>query len=269
MNASSILAHARSTLRSLAALAGLLLATGGLAAGCNQPLDAQSQSVSALTEEGVLEVPADEIQAEDSVGQAAPLAAAAKVSGTSRTDILARAKLVKGFSYKWGGESWRCDGRSKGQCRGDCPRCTHDAGLGSDCSGLVAKSWQVYSPTRLDREMAVRPDTTLLRRANAYWSIVSRTSVKPADAFVSPTHAFLLDKKTSTGYYVWECRGCKYRCDRYFRRTIPSSFVVSRRKNLVTRNAFTCSARALGDADELSDATTTFSGELSGPETSL
>ena len=62
-------------------------------------------------------------------------------------DIFARAKLGVGYSYYWGHGSWRDDGTIPGSCSGSCPSCSHTGQYGADCSGFIAKVWQVPSPS--------------------------------------------------------------------------------------------------------------------------
>jgi hypothetical protein len=54
-----------------------------------------------------------------------------------------RAQSGVGFSYKWGGGCWSPGSTSYGACYGSCPNCSHSGSWGADCSGFVAKVWQV------------------------------------------------------------------------------------------------------------------------------
>ena len=67
--------------------------------------------------------------------------------------VIARAKLGVGYSYYWGHGSWRSDGQQPGSCMGNCGACTHMGPYGADCSGFVAKCWQIPSPSPLTTDL--------------------------------------------------------------------------------------------------------------------
>lgn len=111
------------------------------------------------------------------------------LTGTTVGDIFARAMLGVGYSYDWGHGSWRADHTQLGTCSGSCPSCTHTGAFGADCSGFVAKVWQVPAP-------------------------VPRSSVQPADAMVHRTsssgHIALVESTMDPygNFWLYEARGC-------------------------------------------------------------
>src|SRR5262249_39357532 len=69
----------------------------------------------------------------------------------TRDQIIQRGRMATNptggghYSYWWGHGRWRTDGKYQGSCSGSCPSCTHYGSYGADCSGFVAKTWQVPS----------------------------------------------------------------------------------------------------------------------------
>jgi hypothetical protein len=180
--------------------------------------------------------------------RAAPLAIAVAALGQqaeaapasmTRDQILNLGKTVVGYSYWWGHGRWRLDGTSHGSCSGaGCPSCTHHATgsgeYGADCSGFVAKAWQVPGP------IAVTTDghpysTWSFAGSSSYWSPVSRGSALAADAFVynngSEGHIWLYEKGDPWGSaWAYECKGCSYGCVHNLRGT--GGYSVRRRANI-------------------------------------
>src|SRR5688572_33471889 len=68
----------------------------------------------------------------------------------TREEIIRRARGAMHYSYWWGHGRWRLDGEHHGACFGSCPPpgFDHYGNYGADCSGLVAKVWQV--PERIE-----------------------------------------------------------------------------------------------------------------------
>ena len=156
---------------------------------------------------------------------------------TTIDDIFARAKLAVGYSYYWGHGSWRSDGAQPGACMGSCPSCTHSASTyGADCSGFVAKVWQVPSVSAL--EVDQHPYST----ANFYgdtthWKPIPRSSLKPGDALVyrsgTSGHIALFEVATDPFGQLWlyEARGCSTGVVHDLR-TVDSSYIAIRRDGL-------------------------------------
>jgi hypothetical protein len=154
--------------------------------------------------------------------------------GTSGSDdIFGRAKLGVGYSYYWGHGSWRDDAASPGSCSGNCPSCTHAGQYGADCSGFVAKVWQVpsASPITLD---AHPYSTANFYNDQTYWTKVPRSTLQPADALVrrdaTSGHIALFETGSDPFGAVWlyEARGCSTGVVHDLR-TVDSSYLAIRR----------------------------------------
>jgi hypothetical protein len=133
--------------------------------------------------------------------------------GFGVADVFALAKLAVGYSYYWGHGSWRADNTLLGTCNGSCPSCTHTGQYGADCSGFVAKVWQV--PTASPIETDAHPYSTYnFYNETTHWKPVPRSSIQPADAFVrrdaTSGHIALYEMGTDPFGNVWlyEARGC-------------------------------------------------------------
>ena len=152
----------------------------------------------------------------------------------SRDQIITLGSGVVGYSYWWGGGCWRTDGAQLGSCSGSCPDCTHSGSYGADCSGFVAKAWQVPSPSPV--ETNTHPySTESFRYGTTHWSQISRDAALRGDAFVyrnaanTGGHIVLHDSGDPWGsLYVYECRGCSYGCVHNLR-TLTSSYVAIKR----------------------------------------
>ncbi len=155
--------------------------------------------------------------------------------GPSPSNAFARAKLAVGFSYFWGGGSWRGAGVSSstaGSCSGSCPSCTHSGRYGADCSGLVAKAWQ-FGEKSLEVDSHPYSTEDFVDDREGRWSTVSRDSLKKGDALAYNSdghgHIVLYEKGDSWGTpTVVECRGCSYGCV-YNARSFASNYKGVRR----------------------------------------
>ena len=126
---------------------------------------------------------------------------------------MTRAESGVGFSYHWGGGCWS-PGGSHGACYGSCPNCTHSGEWGADCSGYVAKVWQVPGASALST--CEHPYSTYnFYNEHTHWADVSRSDVKRGDAFVhnsgSEGHIFVYDSGDAWGWVMaYEAKGCSY-----------------------------------------------------------
>jgi len=127
--------------------------------------------------------------------------------------VIALAMSGVGYSYYWGHGSWRSDGAQLGTCTGSCPSCSHTGIYGADCSGFVAKVWQVPSASPIDVD--AHPYSTYnFYNDTTHWKPVPRSSLQPADALVHRTatsgHIALYESGTDPFGNVWlyEARGC-------------------------------------------------------------
>ena len=139
-------------------------------------------------------------------------------NGANRDAAIERAKSGVGFSYFWGHGSWIPYGATsstKGVCTGSCPNCSHSGRYGADCSGYVAKIWQVPS-TNTDLTDDEHPYSTLsFKGASSLWNTVSRGAVVKGDALVhndnGSGHIFLYESGDGWGsMWAYEARGCSY-----------------------------------------------------------
>jgi uncharacterized protein YraI len=158
-------------------------------------------------------------------------------ASTSKRDAaLSRAKSGVGFSYWWGHARWRPSGptsSTKGACYGSCPGCSHSGSYGADCSGYVAKIWQVPSNnTDLTHDWHPYSTKTFVG-SSSLWSTVSRGSLRKADALVYNSggsgHIFLFESGNGWGsMWAYECKSCKGGCVRNLR-TASSAYKGIRR----------------------------------------
>ncbi len=130
------------------------------------------------------------------------------------TDAIARAQSGVGFSYHWGAGCWDPSSTAHGACYGSCPNCSHSGTWGADCSGYVAKVWQV--PTAAATTTCSHPYSTVdFNGSHDHWADVSRSNVKQGDAFVYNSggegHIFIYDSGDAWGWSMaYEAKGCSY-----------------------------------------------------------
>jgi uncharacterized protein YraI len=150
--------------------------------------------------------------------------------------IFARAKSAVGYSYFWGHGSWKGDGTDLGSCSGTCGNCTHSGQYGADCSGFVAKVWQVPSASPITTDL--HPYSTYnFFNQTTHWSQVPRANIKPADALVynanGAGHIMLFESGSDPWGSIWtyEARGCSTGIVHNLR-VAASTFVAIRREGL-------------------------------------
>ncbi len=155
----------------------------------------------------------------------------------SRDEIINMAKSGVSYSYYWGHGSWRTDGTQHGSCSGSCPDCTHSGSYGADCSGFVAKVWQVPSPSPVSTNS--HPYSTYnFRYESQHWSQVSRSDAVRGDAMVyrnsgnTGGHVMIYESGDPWGQaWTYEARGCSYGIVHNLR-SIGSTYVAIRRDNI-------------------------------------
>lgn len=132
--------------------------------------------------------------------------------------VVARALGAVGFSYYWGHGSWTTAGASvatTGSCSGSCPNCEHVGKYGADCSGLVAKAWQIPSGND-DITVDKHPyNTANFVAASSKWSFIDRGALKAGDALAynasGAGHTFIYRTGDGWGsFWSIEARGCSY-----------------------------------------------------------
>jgi hypothetical protein len=140
-------------------------------------------------------------------------------TGGPRDDAVTRAGGGIGFSYWWGHGAWIDTGptpNTAGSCSGSCPSCSHSGSYGADCSGYVAKIWQL--PTdNTDTSVDSHPYSTddFYNSSSDGWHDVSRSSVQKADALTYRSggagHIFLYESGDGWGsMWAYEAKGCSY-----------------------------------------------------------
>ncbi|MDI7269421.1 MAG: MopE-related protein, partial [Myxococcota bacterium] len=179
--------------------------------------------------------------------------AAADPATMTRDEIIDLARSGVGYSYWWGNGCWRLDGTQRGSCSGSCPDCTHTGSYGADCSGYVAKVWQVPSPSPVTT--CSHPYSTWhFTCAETWWSAIGRDSLLRGDALTyraggcpgSSGHVVIYDRGDPWGsMWVYEARGCSYGIV-HNARTFGSSYRAIRRARLAAAcvpAAETCNGR--------------------------
>lgn len=129
-----------------------------------------------------------------------------------------RALGAVGFSYWWGHGRWTTAGTSvakTGSCSGTCPNCTHTGSYGADCSGLVAKAWQIPS-SNTDITVDAHPYSTAnMIAASSKWTFIDRAKIVAGDAMAynasGKGHTFIYRTGDGWGsFWSIEARGCAY-----------------------------------------------------------
>jgi len=154
--------------------------------------------------------------------------------GSPRANAIARAQKAMGFSYWWGHGRFKDEGvtnATRGSCSGSCPSCSHSGNYGGDCSGLVAKVWQVPS-SNTSMSVDSHPYSTAdLNGSTSQWTVINRSNVQQADAMVyrSAGHTFIYGSGDGWGsHYAYECKGCSAGCVEGYR-TASSAYKAIRR----------------------------------------
>jgi hypothetical protein len=163
----------------------------------------------------------------------AEMCGATSGGGGGPDDIFGRARLAVGYSYYWGHGSWRIDHTELGSCSGSCPDCTHSGQYGADCSGFVAKAWQVPSASPL--ELDAHPYSTWnFYNEQTYWTQIPRSTLQAGDALVRRSstsgHIALFEQGSDPFGDIWlyEARGCATGVVHNLR-TVDSTYIAIRR----------------------------------------
>lgn len=149
--------------------------------------------------------------------------------------VMQRARSGVGFSYHWGGGCWDPGASAKGACYGSCPNCSHAGQWGADCSGYVAKAWQVPGASALTA--CAHPYSTVnFTNESTHWKTVSRSSAKMADALTynsgSAGHIMLFESGDAWGWAkTYEAKGCSTGIV-YNTRMVGSQYKAIRRDGL-------------------------------------
>jgi hypothetical protein len=150
-------------------------------------------------------------------------------------EIMQRARSGVGFSYHWGGGCWQPGSSAKGACYGSCPNCSHSGQWGADCSGYVAKVWQVPKDSALTT--CAHPYSTYnFTNESTHWRTVSRSSARMADALTYNSggagHIMLFESGDAWGWAkAYEAKGCSTGIV-YNTRMVGSAYKAIRRNGL-------------------------------------
>jgi MYXO-CTERM domain-containing protein len=168
-------------------------------------------------------------------------AASAAPVDMSRDEIMSLAASGEGYSYWWGNGCWRTDGTGLGSCSGSCPDCSHSGSYGADCSGFVAKVWQVPDPSPVST--CAHPYSTQdFACTETWWTVISRDAMLRGDAAAyrsggcpgSSGHVVLYESGDPWGsIWTYEARGCATGIV-HNSRTLTSEYVAIRRDRLTT-----------------------------------
>ena len=150
--------------------------------------------------------------------------------------IFTLARSAVGYSYYWGHGSWNTSGADHGSCSGSCPGCTHSGRYGADCSGFVAKVWQIPSASPVTTDL--HPYSTYnFVNSTTRWSRVARTATRPGDALTYNTngagHIVLFESGSDPwgSLWVFEARGCATGIVHNLR-TVGTNYIAIRREGL-------------------------------------
>ena len=157
-------------------------------------------------------------------------------TSTARDAAIVRAQQGVGFSYWWGHGRWLASGATsstKGSCTGNCPSCSHGGSYGADCSGYVAKIWQIPSSNTNLATDAHPYSTATFVGSNSQWSTIARASAVKGDALVYNSngagHIVLYESGDAWGnFWTYEARGCSYGIVHNLR-SVTSSYKTIRR----------------------------------------
>jgi hypothetical protein len=161
--------------------------------------------------------------------------ASAELAPRSPSEIITMARPAVGHGYWWGHGCWTEDGTNIGKCISSS---SYQGTYGSDCSGFVAKVWQVPSPSPV--ELDNHPYTTAVFVAAGHeWDLLptDRSDVRRGDAFVyrqgDHGHIVLVDQHVGGDqYWIYHASAC-LRGIRHEVSTVDSKFHPIRRKALV------------------------------------
>ncbi len=161
---------------------------------------------------------------------------AAPDTTTARDAAINRARTGVGFSYWWGHGRWLPSGSTssvKGYCSGSCPNCSHSGSYGADCSGYVAKVWQVPSTNTTLSTDSHPYSTWNFDNESTSWHAVSRSAIRRGDAMVynadGAGHMFIFESGDPWGnMWTYEARGCSYGIVRNIRTAFTSYKSIAR-----------------------------------------
>jgi len=137
------------------------------------------------------------------------------IGANTRDGAIRRAQSGVGKSYWWGHGRWVPFGGTAGSCAGSCPSCSHSGSYGADCSGYVAKLWEVPASNNNLTVDSHPYSTAHFYGSNSQWKTVSRSNLVKADALVYRSggagHIVLYESGNGWGsFWAYEAKGCSY-----------------------------------------------------------
>ncbi|MBL8956371.1 MAG: SH3 domain-containing protein [Myxococcaceae bacterium] len=135
------------------------------------------------------------------------------ITANTRDGAIQRAKSGVGKSYWWGHGRWVPFGGTAGSCAGSCPSCSHSGSYGADCSGYVAKLWEVPASNNNLQVDSHPYSTASFMGSNSQWRTISRSALAKADALVyrkdGAGHIVLYESGDGWGsFWAYEAKGC-------------------------------------------------------------
>lgn len=151
---------------------------------------------------------------------------------TTKDNIMERARRSTGYSYWWGHGKFGCD-LGHGSCSGSCPSCSHGGEGGADCSGMVAKAWNVPLSNPGTCTDAHPYTSSYFADNSDHWFTIARADIERADAFVLRAGGHIMIRgagSSSTGLpHILECSGCSTGCIDHYRSVSSDDYKVIRR----------------------------------------
>jgi len=152
----------------------------------------------------------------------------------SRDGIINASKAFVKFSYWWGGGRFKIGSKEYGKCHSPTYG-GHSGKYGADCSGFVGKVWQL--PNAMPFDASKHPYSTYhFKNQRNYWSSISKSDIKRADALVYNTggagHVLIYESGNAWGKaWAYEARGCSYGVVHNLR-TVSSSYQARKRNGI-------------------------------------
>jgi uncharacterized protein YraI len=157
------------------------------------------------------------------------VSAPVSITANTRDGAIQRAKSGVGGTYWWGHGRWVPFGSNGGSCTGSCPSCSHSGSTGADCSGYVAKIWEVPASNNNLTVDSHPYSTSNFYAASSQWHKVTRSTLAKADALVyrkgGEGHIVLFESGNGWGsFWAYEAKGCSYGI-RHNIRTASSAYI--------------------------------------------
>lgn len=175
-------------------------------------------------------------------------------------EIMDLARVAVGHGYYRGQGSWTSDRTEVGECvwhddkTGEARWGYTGSEIGADCSGFVAKAWQVPDPSPLDKNRHPYSTSHFLN-SEAHWTrVADRADVRKGDAFVyrknGAGHIVLVDERVDNErFHIYHAAGCARGIVHDTSKLIGPEYVAIRRNLL----ASSCETNTCGDYGECGD----------------